>query len=227
MGVPVPDGRWDVDGVLRTPATSGRHPHRAGREPSPPATDELDLLLDESPVPLDLTSALEALPVAEPLDLPMSGVEPGVRPGRPRRAGADPAGRPTTSISPAPSAYRCSRRPASWSDDEAAEIGTIDVVKQTSSMTGKVLKRPVRSTTPPPGAGQRAEPARQGCERRRRRHAGRPDPRGRAPSSRVRRGSGSAELPVGKHRVTLTYQGSKTVAKTMKKVTVRVVGPNH
>ena len=78
------------------------------------ATDELDLLLDGSPVPVDLTSALEALPVAEPLDLPMSGSNREFVPGDARRAGADPARRPTTSISPAPSAYRCSRRTASW-----------------------------------------------------------------------------------------------------------------
>ena len=65
-----------------------------------------------------------------------------------------------------------------------------------------------------------------GAERRRRGHAGRPD----LGTGTLQHGAARlrlGRLPVGKHRVTLTYQGSKTVAKTMKKVTVEVVRPNH
>ena len=95
-------------------------------------------------------------------------------------------------------AYRCSRRTASSTTTRPAEIGTVDVVKQTPSMTGKVLKRPVRRPPRTQGAGQRVEPARQGCARRRRGHLA-----GETIGSGILENGAArlrlARLPVGKH----------------------------
>ena len=150
VGVPVPDGAWDVEASFALPDLLVAV--LIGLAGSITAvTDELDLLLDgSSPVPVDLTSALEALPVAEPLDLPMSGSNRQFVPddvGEVALTLPDDYDLDLTSAAGVPlfSAF------CELDDEEAGEIGTIDVVRQTPSMTGKVLKRPVRADPRTPG----------------------------------------------------------------------------
>ena len=225
VGVPVPAGSWDVEASSALPdllvaVLIGLTGSITG------ATHGLALRLDDgSAAPVDLTSALEALPVAEPLDLPLSGTNREFVPGDVgemalRLPHSYDLGLTSALGVPLFSAF------CELEDAGAAEVGTVDVVKQTPSMTGKVLTRSVRSTRHAKVLVTVLNQLAKGAN-------------GSVVATLDGRtiGSGTLEhgaarlrlgrLPVGKHRVTLTYEGSRTVAKSMKKVTVKVVRPNH
>ena len=224
VGVPVPAGEWDVEASFALPdllvaiLIGPPEASPSDRPARPP------LSTTGRRCPVDLTSALEALPVAEPLDLPLTGSNrefvpgdvgevaltlPGLRPRPDQHPRRTAVLGPLRAGGPRGRRDRDGRRRQADVLDHwqgAQEAGQVDQARQ--------------------GAGHCPEPARQGAN-------------GIVVATLGDRSIGSGtldhgaarlrldRLPVGKHRVTLTYQGSRTVAKSMKKVTVKVVPPKH
>jgi hypothetical protein len=218
VGIPVPAGEWDIEGALVLPdfvltllagtlGVSGR-------------TQGLDLLFGPDVVPVDLVSPLDSLPAADDIDMPLSG---GNREFVPSRVGAqdlvlpdtfdldvlDGLGVPLLDVS------------CEWDGDDGP-IGTVDVVKQTSSMSAQVVKKRVKDGKKPKVRVSVLDQLDQGATG---------DVVATLDGKNV--GSGTLRngttrlmlvpLSLGKHRVTLTYKGTKTVAQATKTVVVKVV----
>ncbi|WP_460714806.1 hypothetical protein [Nocardioides dilutus] len=223
VAVPVAAGLWNVVATLHlddlTTAYLVGHTNAIRAE-----VDALGPLLGDKAVPIAIASATEALPVADPLDVPMTGTNAEFTPkfwadDLPLELPeaftldlADGAGAPLFSVD------------CEWGDGDLGVIGTIDVVKQSATMTRKLLKKPVKTTkrakvlvtvltqtgASAPGQVIAALGARNLAV-------------GELVDGRVK--LRLPKLAAGKHRVTLTYLGSKFVDKTVRNVTVKVVRP--
>ena len=221
VGVPVPGG-WTVQATMELPDLLVED-LRADTSSIAGVTDELDLYLaDWSPVPAALTSAVVALPAADGgLTLALSGTTGSFTP---RDVGTGEVTMPDTFVldltgdagAPLESAY------CEIDDPDPGVIGTVEVVKQTSSVTGSAVRKPVE-------VGKRARVL-----------VSVRDQSGNVATGYVvatlagrtvgggtlRNGTARlrlVRLPVGRHRVTLTYNGTKRVERSATKVTVKVV----
>ena len=218
VGIPVPAGEWDVEGALVLPDFVLTL--LAGTLGVSGATHDLNLLFGPDEVPIDLTSPLDSLPAADDIDMPLSG---GNRAFVPTRVGPqdlllsdtfdlavlDVLGVALLDVS------------CEWDGDDGP-IGTVDVVKQTSSMKAQVAKKRVKD-------GKKAKVLVSVLDQLD--HGATGDVVATLDGRNV--GSGTlkngatklklAPMSLGKHRVTLTYKGSKTVAQATKTVVVKVV----
>lgn len=223
VGVAVPAGTWDVRATLHLDdLTTGYligHTHDitariGGFEP----------LLGEQPVLVDLASGVEALPVAEPLGVPMTGTNRAFTP----RAGDEAVPLELPELFTLDLA-REDGTPlfvveCEWWDGDLGVVGTVSVVKQSAVMTRRLVKNPVRTT-------RRAKVVVSVVS-----ESGQPA----TGEVRVMLGSRTLatkeltdgrvtlrlpRLKAGKHRLTLTYPGSRSVEKTMRNVTLKVVRP--
>jgi hypothetical protein len=225
VGVPVPANLWDVRASLHLDemVTSYLIGHTNAIIAE---VDSLGLLLADRPVPSGLLSGVEPLPVAEPLDVPMAGRNgeftpkfwadnlPLELPEVFRLDLADGEGAPLFDVV------------CEWGDGDLGRIGTIDVVKQSASITRKLLKKPVKTTkrakilvTVLTQTGEAAPGQVMAAL----------GPRNLAVGELVD-GRLTLKLPrlrAGKHKVTLSYLGGKFVEKTVRNVTVKVVRPGH
>lgn len=184
----------------------------------------LETLLGDKPVPLDISSAVEALPVAEALDVPMAGTNREFTP----KFWADdlPVELPEAFVL---DLYDGEGAPlfsveCEWWDGDLGVIGEVSVVKQSASMTRKLVKKPVKTTK---RAKVRVAVTSETTEAA----------QGEVMAALGERNLAVGDLtdghltlklprlPAGKHRVTLTYLGSKFVDKTTRMVTVKVVAP--
>lgn len=218
VGIPVPDGDWDVEGVLALPdlittlllaavGISGE-------------TDEFDLIFGDATVPVDLTSPVGDLPLIGDIELPLGG---GSREFVPTDVGDQLVAPPESfelkifdelglGMLDVPCEY--------WDGDDV--VGTVKVVKQTSTLNGTVLKKPVK-------VGKKAKVLVSVLNQLNKGASG--DVVATLNGKTVGQGTlkkGTAKLKlaglaVGRHKVKLTYLGSETVAKATKTVTVRVV----
>ena len=135
-------------GILRAPRPAGRHPHRADREHhrrDGRARPAARRLFAGAHRPHLRPRGPAGGRASRPADV---GVEPEFVPGDVGEVALtlpdDLRPRLTSAVGVQLFSASCELE-----DDAAAEIGTIDVVKQSSSMTGKVLKRPVRAPRHP------------------------------------------------------------------------------
>lgn len=223
VAVPVPANVWQVQATLHLDDLTTAY--LVGLTNTIRArVDALGPLLADKAVPVSLASGTEALPVGQALDVPMTGTNSEFTPKfwaddlpleMPEIFTLDLAngsGVPLFSVV------------CEWGDGDLGVIGTIDVVKQSASMTRKLLKKPVLTTKrakvlvtvvaqtgeAAPGQVLAALGARNLAV-------------GELVDGRVR-----LKLPTlaaGKHRVTLTYLGSKFVDKVARNLTVKVVLP--
>lgn len=218
VGIPVPDGTWDVEGLLALPdlvltlllstvGVSG-------------TTDGLELLFGEDLVPVDLAAPLGELPLLGDIELPLDGAN---REFVPTQVGRQAVALPDTFVLHLLDDLGVGALDVScefW--DENSEIGTVDVVKQRSTLNAQVLKKPIK-------VGKRAKVLVSVLNQLNRGAAG--EVVATVGGKKVGSGvltKGTAKLripglPVGKHRVKLTYSGTETVAKAVKTVTVKVV----
>lgn len=218
VGIPVPDGEWDIEGALTLPdfvltllsgtlGISGQ-------------THDLDLLFGPDEVPVDLTSPLDSLPIGDDIDMPLTG---GNREFVPSRVGLQDLILPDTFDLKVLDVRGISVLDVSceWDGDDGP-IGTVDVVKQSSTLRGQVVKRPVK-------VGKRAKVLVSVLDQLKHGATGSvvASLDGRAIGHGTLAHGASrlklAPLPIGRHKVTLTYGGSKTVAKATRTVIVRVV----
>lgn len=225
VGVPVPASAWAARATLRlddltTAYLLGHTNDIIAKVSGLPTT------LDGRPVPLDVASGVEVLPVAEPLDVPMAGTN---REFTPKAVGDDlPLALPdsfTLDLYDGEGAPLFSVE-CEWWDGDLEVVGAVSVVKQTAAMTRQLVKKPVKTSK---RAKVRVSVLSQA---------------GQAATGEVRAMIGGRTLVVreltdgrvtlrlprlraGKHRVTLTYLGSKLVDKTTRNVTVKVVRPNR
>lgn len=225
VAVPVAAGTWDVVATLHlddlTTSYLVGHTNAIRAE-----VDALGPLLGDKAVPVAIASGTEALPVAEPLDVPMTGANAEFTPkfwadDLPLELPevftldlADGTGAPLFSVD------------CEWGDGDLGLVGTVDVVKQSASMTRRLVRKPVPTTkrakvlvtvltqtgASAPGQVLAALGARNLVV-------------GELVDGRVK--LKLPKLPAGKHRVTLTYLGGKFVDKTVRNVTVKVVRPRH
>ena len=224
VGVPVPAGQWDVAATLRLDDLTTSFLVGQGTNAIRARIGHAELMLGDEPLLVDLASGVEALPLAEPLDVPMTGGNsaftprswaddvPLEMPGQFTLDLADAAGSPLVSAE------------CEWRDGGLGVVGDVSVVKQSASMSRKVLTKPVR---PSKRAKVRVAVVSQ---------TGRGAPgevlasvRGRSVAvGTLADGQVVLRLPklaAGKHRVTLRYLGSRFVDKTSRTVTVKVVEP--
>jgi hypothetical protein len=217
-GIPVPAGDWDVEGVLVLPDLVLTL--LAGVLGISSRTDELELMLGTEAVPVDLTSPLDSLPLGD-IDLPMSG---GNQEFVPMRTGTWDLSLPESFDLVVLDVLGITLLDVScelWSE-ETGGLGSVEVVKQRSSLNARVIKKPVQ-------LGKRPKVLVSVLNQTNRGASG--DVVATLSGTTVGRGTlkqGTAKLrltrlPVGRHKVKLTYLGDKTVAKSVKTVTVRVV----
>jgi hypothetical protein len=226
VGIPVPANGWDVRATLHLDDLTTSY--LIGHTNAITAViTGLEPVLGDKPVPVTLASGVEVLPVAEPLDVPMAGTNSAFTP----RPSAEPlplelpklftidlgdgTGVPLFSVA------------CVWdADSDLGVIGTVSVVKQAASMARKLLRKPVKTTkrakvrvtvvSQTGGAAPGQVTASLG---------GRRLALGELTDGRVV--LKLARLRAGKHRVSLRYLGSRNVAGTVRKVTVKVVRPSH
>ena len=218
VGIPVPDGTWDVEGLLTLPDLALTL--LLGAVGVSGTTDDLELLFGDDTVPVDLGSPLGDLPVLGDIDLPLSGHNHEFVPAE---VGKHVVALPDTfdlhlldDVGTDALDVSCEY----WDEDN--EIGTVKVVKQTSTLTTTVLKKTVK-------VGERAKVLVSVVDQLDEGAVG--DVVASVNGVRVGQGTlrqGAAKLriaglPVGKHRVKLTYLGTETVAKAVKTVTVKMV----
>lgn len=223
VGIPVPASKWVVRASVHlddlTTSYLLGHTNAIRTE-----IDALGAVLGDKPIPVAVASETEALPVAEPLDVPMTGTNGDFTPKSladdlplelPEAFTLDLAdgdGAPLFSVD------------CEWGDGDLGIIGTVDLVKQSASMTRTLRKNPVKTTKratllvtvlTQTGAGAPGEVTAA--------IGGRNLAVGELTDGRV-----TLRLPklrAGKHRVTLSYAGSRNVAKTVRNITVQVVRP--
>ena len=223
VGIPLEAGDWDVRATVHfddlTTAYLLGHTHDVIVE-----VKGFETLLGERSVVLDAASGVEVLPVAEPLDVPMAG---GNRELTPKTLEEDvPLELPeafTLDLYDGDHAPLFSVE-CEWWDGDLGVIGTVSVVKQTSSMTRKLLTKPVKTTKrakiqvevlTQEGVGATGQVVAMLGDRT-------------LATRELSDGRVTLKLPrlqAGKHRVTLTYQGTKVVDRTTRNVTVKVVRP--
>jgi hypothetical protein len=223
VAVAVPAAAWDVRANLRfdelTTAYLATRTDEVIAE-----VGELGPLLGDDPVPVALTSGVAAVPLAAGFDVPMAGTNGEFTP----RFWAEdlPLELPeafTLDLYDGDHAPLLSAD-CEWWEGDLGVIGEVSVVKQTSSMTRKLLKKPVKTTKRAKllvTVTSETTDAAQG------------DVMASLGERNLVLGALTAgrvtlklpKLPAGKHRVTLTYLGSKFVDKTTRTVTVKVVVP--
>lgn len=218
VGIPVPDGDWDVEGALDIPGLVVTLLLAAADISG--TTEGFGLLFGDATVPVDLASPLGELPLGDDIALPLSGES--------RRFVPTELGEQLVAL---PDEFRlgildelglglldvtCEY----WDGDDL--VGTVTVVKQTSTINGKVLKKPTK-------VGRKAKILVSVLNQLDKGATG--DVVATLDGKQVGRSAlkkGTAKLKLaglaaGKHRVKLTYLGSETVSKATKTVTVRVV----
>jgi hypothetical protein len=223
VAVAVPAATWDVRANLRFDELTTAY--LASRTDDVIAEiGDLGPLLGDKAVPVALASGVAAVPLAAGLDVPMVGTNGEFTP----RYWADdlPLELPeafTLDLYDGDHALLFSVD-CEWWEGDLGVVGEISVVKQTSSMTRKLLKKPVKSTkrakllvtvTSETTEAAQGEVMATLGERN-------------LVVGALTDGRITLKLPrlaVGKHRVTLTYLGSKLVDKTTRMVTVKVVAP--
>ncbi len=221
VAVPVPSSAWDVRATLHLDDLTTAY--LLGRSNDIIAeVDGFEALLGGRPTVLDMASGVEALPVAEALDVAMAGTN---RPFTPKTLEDDlPLELPdafTLDLYDGEGAPLFSVE-CEWWDGDLGVIGSVSVVKQSAAMTRSLLKNPVKTT------------------RRAKVRVSVLSQTGLPATGEVRAAIGERTLVVreltdgwvtlrlprlaaGKHRVTLSYVGSKVVDKTARNVTVKVV----
>ena len=222
-GVPVPDTTWDVRATLRLDDLTTAY-LLSYSDDIIAKVDAFEPLLGDKSAPLHLGSEVEQLPIAEPLDVPMAG---GNRELTPKTLEEDlPLELPETFTL---DLYDGDHAPlfsveCEWWDGDLGVIGTLSVVKQTSSMTRKLVAKPVKTTKrakiqvivqTQAGEGATGEIVATLGDRTL--------ATGQLSDGRVT--LKLPRLPAGKHRVRLSYEGSKLVDGTTRNVTVKVVRP--
>lgn len=221
VGVPVRDGEWAVEGTLVLPdlvLTLLTEVTGIGA-----SVTNLDLWLDDARVSVDLSSPTDALPLGD-IDLPLSG---STREFTPRGLGEQTLIMPDTfdlalvdDLGDGVLEVTCEL------DVEDGDLGTVDVVKQQPKVNAQVLKKQVK-------ANRRARVLVSVMNELDKGANGQVVAKLGDQSIGTGTLSGGttrlklAKLPVGRHRVTLSYLGSNTVEKGTRTVTVRVVKATH
>jgi hypothetical protein len=235
-GVPVPADAMTVEALLEVPDLAmGALVLAYGLNAVTGSTPGLTLALGEAEVLVDLASDPTQLTLDDVLDLPMAGSTRAFTPGAPGvvaltmpdsfdlgfagASGLDPLAVPCA-LDPGESSQEPTA--GSGADSEPAEVATVEVTKQQASMKGRVLTKPVPK-------GKRAQVYVTVWDQVNRGAPGQviATLKGR----QIGKGSLSsgttrmrlAKLPVGKHRVTVHYQGTDTITQASQKVTIKVV----
>jgi len=180
----------------------------------------MELLFGEETLPVDLTTPLADLPLIGDIDLPLSG---GNREFVPTTVGKQVVALPDTfdlhlldDLGLAALDVTCEY----WDEENA--LGTVDVVKQRSTLNPTVLKKRVK-------VGKRAKVLVSVLNQLNKGAAGQVVATVNGEElgqGTLRNGTAKlkiAGLPLGRNRIKLTYLGTETVEKAVKTVTVRVV----
>ena len=224
VGVPV-DDEWDLENDLTLDELLVAMLYPEATSVSAVA-DDLGLGFGDSAVPVDLASGPEVLPIGDSVELLLEGSNDEFVPTR--------MGKQTLSL---PTSFRLTlldeddevlySPTCTLSDpDDDLTLGTVDVVKQKPTIKGSAVKKTFTKGKRPKVLVSVLNQLDEGA-------AGDVVAtwRGKTVGRRsLKNGSAKlrlTKLPVGTWTVTLAYQGSQTVAAAMKKVTVKVVRPNH
>jgi hypothetical protein len=216
----VPAGAWDVTATMHLDELTTAYLLTYSTDVVFSSEDPELWFYDRS-VLVPLASGVETVPIASSLDVPMAGTNDAFTP---RTSGDLDLELPewfTLDVSDGAGEYLFTVD-CEVAEDELGVIGTVSVAKQASSLSRKLLTKPVKAT-------KRAKVLVTVLSES-----------GDSPTGEVMASLGSRNLvvadledgqvtlklprlPVGKHKVTLSYLGTKSVAKSSRNVTVKVV----
>ena len=225
VGVPVKAGAWNVSANLVLNEVTTTYLLTRSTEISV-KIEPLDLLFGDKETPVGLASAVQSVPLAQPLNVPLTGTNSEFTP----KFWADdlPLEMPealTLDFYDRAGALLLSAD-CDWGDGDIGVIGEVSVVKQTASLTRKLLTKPVKQNkrakvlvTVESETGEAAPGEVMAML------GGRNLVVGELQDGRVT--LKLPKLPVGKHKVTLSYLGAKYVDKAERSITVKVVAPRR